>query len=222
MKATETILLQAEALPDGDRGLRTGMDDSKKKETQGGGAKGNRKLRELAREASVRLDSIFPEGKGPETAEGSKAAERRAAAKSTQAAGLGSAKSPRVLVSHVSPGVAGTLANILKSEGMSVQVVSSPEGLDSSEADFKWDVIFIQGSPMPYPGIKLISTTLRRCADSGTPLVLLTSPGEAPLHEAAEFNVLGSLEWPFDRRKVQRILADLVDGPRVDDPQSRR
>ncbi len=273
MKATETILLQAEALPDGDRGLRTGMDDSKKKETQGG-AKGNRKLRELAREASVRLDSIFHEGKGPETAEGSKAAERRAVAKSTQAAGPagkrdagvrdrrsaasprasergagesgigpsvaaegeprrgegvsgspagpGSAKSPRILVSHVSPGVAGTLANILKSEGMSVQVVSSPEGLDSSEADFKWDVIFVQGSPMPYPGIKLISTTLRRCADSGTPLVLLTSPGEAPLHEAAEFNVLGSLEWPFDRRKVQRILADLVDGPRVDDPESRR
>jgi hypothetical protein len=217
VKAAETILLQAEALPDGDRGSGTGMDDSKKKETRGGGAKGNRKLRELAREASVRLDSIFPEGNGPETAEGSKVAERRAEAKSPQAAGPGRTKPPRVLVSHVSPGAAGTLANILKSKGMSVQVVSSPEELDSGEADFKWDVIFIQGSPMPYPGIKLISTTLRRCADSGTPLVLLTAPGEAPLREAAEFNVLGSLEWPFDQRKVQRVLAGLLDGPRADD-----
>lgn len=248
------------------------MDDSKRKKIRGGGTKENRKLSELAREAFVRLEDIFPEAAGSEAAGGAKAAESRAEAEGAEVAdqagkrgarardwrsaasqqaskrgagesgigtsaarereprrgagvrgspaGSGRAKSQRVLVSHVSPGVAGTLANLLKGRGISVEVVSSPEELDSGEADFKWDVIFIQGSPMPYPGIKLISTTLMRCADSGTPLVLLTAPGAAPLREAAEFNVLGSLEWPFDYRKVQQILADLLDGARADDPGS--
>lgn len=162
-----------------------------------GGAKPRRSetqgLRDLAREASERLESVFPANEAAVAGERSPAKGPRG----------------RALVSHVSFGTARTLGRMLAHLGYSVEVATRPDELSQGEDAGSWDVVFLQGSRMPRPGADLISATLDRCVSGDTPVVLLGDPGEGVFREMAGLDVRGYLKWPFEVETVRRALRDL-------------
>ena len=186
----------------------------------------NRRLRELAREASERLDMVLREGESTRTVErligvsGRESPEHRPERGGSLSgrsgngvvrdAGRGRVRAARALVSHVSPGMAMALSNLLKHMGLATTVASSPEDLEGDPSSRNWDIVLVQGSPMPWPGMKLIAATLRRWAGSEVPLVLLTRPGERLIPEAAGLSVSRTIEWPFQEEKVRRAISDLL------------
>jgi len=189
-----------------------------------GDAKGRKRLQELAAEASERLERVFEASAEPSREAKALVSGPRGEAGRPPAGGVpgsaGEGEEPRIageeagraLVAHVSPGVAWTLANVLKSLRFRTTVVCAPEDLASDSAQRRWDIVFLQGTPMPFPGPKLIAATLLQWARTGAPLVLLRRPDEAPMPGGAGVDAADQLSWPFERKDVHRVVSRLLQG----------
>jgi hypothetical protein len=116
----------------------------------------------------------------------------------------------RALVAHISPGAARILANLLNHIGLDAQVADCGSDVKSVLGSTEWDIVFAQGTPMPYPGRKISLAALSHCAELGTPVVLLARRGERLVPEAAGGSAVGLLEWPFSAEKVIRALSEAI------------
>jgi hypothetical protein len=127
-----------------------------------------------------------------------------------EASGSKAGSPAKALVAHISPGAARILANLLKHIGLEAQVVDCGSEVKSVLGSEKWDIVFAQGTPMPYPGRRISLAALSHCAELGTPVVLLSRRGENLVPEAAGGSAVGLLEWPFSAEKVIRALSEAI------------
>lgn len=207
-----------------------------------------RRLREIAQEASNRLDSVLIDGQsarrarkptgavdgggessgasdnhlgskgidagrgGDQALRGDPAAARRGRLGRSRPADSRTGPATSALVSHVSPGLARMVANLLRHMGLAVSVASTIEELDRDCHSRKWDLVFLQGASMPYPCERLVKATLERCAGPGVKLVLLKRPGEELIPALADIGVSASIEWPFEQERVRCEVSDLMRG----------
>lgn len=204
------------------------MAEKKRGSAGSAGGLSGRRLKELAKEASRHLDEVLPggeaapelvgEGRTSHTAAesggrvGGRSAVREAGADAS--AGDGTARDEsgraRALVAHVSPGVAGVLATVLKHMGLNTQVATTPAEVESAMSSGRWDLVFVQGTPQPYPGKRVMLSVISRSGDSTSPVFLLGRRGESLAAEAAGSGALGIVEWPFDPAKVRRTLQEVL------------
>jgi len=97
--------------------------------------------------------------------------------------------------------------------GLATSIVSTPEQIDDGPERNKWDIVFLQGSPMPYPCKNLVKKTLERCVSDGMPVVLVMDKGgDATAPPPARTSALGSLEWPFEPARVRKEIGALISG----------
>lgn len=187
------------------------MAERKKRPTRSKNAINDRSLKELAREASRHLDEVFPGGVVENPSHSDGVSERSAKSGNredlTPAAGT---KHSKALVAHVSPGVARILANILNHMGLDAQVADATADIGPKLGSDQWDIVFAQGTAMPYPGRKISLAALNHCTERGTPVVLLSRRGERLIAEAAGSTAAGLLEWPFSAEKVAKVLAEAI------------
>lgn len=212
----------------------------------------SKRLSEIAKEASERLDRVLGGDDGPraveETADatgrspagarrrpggeasGGPGVEKRAASSHSGAdrradrrpgaarnveteTPMSSGEDDRrlVLVCHSSPGIARMFANLLRDMDFVPIVVSTVEELDSSVPSASPEIVFLQGSPSPYPSMSLVNATLARYAGAEVPIVLLKWRDAPLIRTAGDVNFAKVLEWPFEPGKVRRELSTLMD-----------
>jgi hypothetical protein len=116
----------------------------------------------------------------------------------------------RALVAHVSPGACRILANLLNHIGLEAKVADAGSNLRETLESEEWDIVFAQGTSMPYPGRRISLAALSHCSGLGTPVILLSRRGESLIPEAAGGNAVGLLEWPFSAEKVLRALTEAI------------
>jgi hypothetical protein len=206
------------------------MDDRVKPQDKSGRGLAGDRLRRLAAEASRHLDEALPGGEaasvveklvGSGTVEAS--GERPAASRPTEEHAVVTATDeepanqgdsgtgkPAALVVHVSKGMAKILANLLNHMGFRADVASNSEEFDSSFLRGHRDILFVQGSSFPYPGRSLAARVANCYSQSGPPVVLLARPGDALLPEAARWEAVGLLRWPFSPNDVGETLAEVL------------
>jgi hypothetical protein len=214
------------------------MIEKKKDSKKTSSALTGRRLRELAVEATRHLDEVLTDAAGAGAAAATKksaVAEPGAPGRSSKKGRASSKTSPGVraassiakgsyapaggapakaLVALVSPGAARVLAKILTHIGLEAEVADGSSDVKSVLASRNWDIVFAQGTPMPYPGQKISRAALNHCSETGTPFVLLSRRGERLVPEAAGGNAIGLLEWPFSAEKVLRALSEAIPGHR--------
>ncbi len=183
-------------------------------------------LKDLAREATKHLDDVLSGGEPDGSAEREEKTVPGAAPGPAADAPRGETPSParparpqpsasspdsrpKALVAHVIPGMARALANLLLHSGFKVTVIDSPYGIDSEVEGDRWDIAFVQGTAMPYPGKRIALAALSRCEDRGTPVVLLARRGDPLVAEAAGSSAVGLLEWPFRSEKLLQLLSEV-------------
>jgi hypothetical protein len=126
---------------------------------------------------------------------------------------------PSALVVHVSHGVAKVLANLLNNMGVDATVATNVEEVRSGREGGPWDLLFVQGTSMPYPGKELATLALDGCLPHPPCVVLLTRPGDTLLAEAGTWSATALLQWPFSPEEIGKILATVMPKMKTSSPQ---